>query len=206
MMITHPRTRAIPAAIILVLAGCGDGGGDDDAPAPLSGQAAALTERLDREAPFNTGFTGQPGQMPTSGSATFTGFASLDVQGARPVELTGRATLTADFGNATIIGAATGFEDERNGNLARYGGTISFVNGSIGKSAAVPGSVPNDIRFRYEGTLSAPGTEVVVGGDATGKFRGTPIKGLVAASPAGAVAEVDGVTTPTDFSLVAERD
>jgi hypothetical protein len=29
---------------------------------------------------------------------------------------------------------------------------------------------------------------------------------LVTAAPAGAVAEVNGMPTPTDFSLVAERD
>jgi hypothetical protein len=200
------RRPASAAGLCLALAGCGGGGGDDDRPATLSEQAVSMAKRLDRDAPFNTGFTGQPGQMPTSGSATFTGFAGVAVQGTRPVMLTGRATLTADFGASTISGRATGFEGERNGSLTRYAGTINFVNGSIGQSPAVAGSVPNDIRFRYEGTLSAPGTEVVVGADATGKFRGTPIKGLVADSSAGAVAEVNGVTTPADFSLVAEVD
>jgi hypothetical protein len=194
------------AGVCLLLAACGGGGGDDDPPPTLSRQADAMVERLDRDAPFNTGFTGQPGEMPTSGSATFSGFAGLDVKGAEPVLLTGRATLTADFGAATISGAATGFEGERGGALTRYAGTVRFVNGTIGTSPSVPGSVPNDIRFRYEGALVAPGTDIVVGSDATGKFRGTPIKGLVAASAPAAVAEVNGVTTQAPFALVAERD
>jgi hypothetical protein len=204
--VTNLRGPILGASLCFALAGCGGGGGDADRPAPLSELAETMVERLDRDAPFNTGFTGQPGQMPATGSATFSGFAGFDVQGARPVMLTGRATLTADFGNSTITGAATGFEGERNGDLTRYAGTIRFVNGTIGTSPAVPGSVPNDIRFRYEGTLAAPGTEVVVGSDATGKFRGTPIRGLLAASSEGAVAEVNGVTTPAPFAVVAERD
>lgn len=167
-----------------------------------------MTERLDRTAPFNTGFTGQPGQMPTAGSASFRGFAGFEVGGASPVELTGRATLTADFAALTITGSATGFEGTGAGGRTPYAGTVSFVDGSIGRSATVPGSVPNDIRFRYEGQLDATGSQIVVGSDATGKFRGTPIRGLVAtsATPADATALVNGVATPAPFALVAEKD
>jgi hypothetical protein len=208
------KTRSIRdmgaiAVIGLALAGCGGGGGssdDVDRTGPLALQAQAMVDRLERLAPSNTGFTGQPGEMPTTGSANFSGFAGLAVGGANPVDLTGRATLTADFSNLTITGSANRFEGATGGNLVPYAGTINFVNGEIGRSTAVPLSVPNDIRFRYEGQLDARGSRIEVGADATGKFRGTPIRGLVAESDSAATARVNGVVTPAPFSLVAEID
>ncbi len=203
------RTLGLRRGAMIVLAGLvvsACGGGSDSASAPaapsLSQEAEEMQERLDRLARFNTGFTGQPGQMPTTGTAAFNGFAGIDVAGATPMELTGRATLTVDFAALTLAGSATGFEGAAAGRRTPYAGTIEFTGGTIGRSAAVPGSVPNDIRFRYEGQLSAPGTTVVVGADATGKFRGTPIRGMVAASTGGAT--VNGVATPAPFALVAE--
>lgn len=210
------RHGAWIAIVGLSLSACGGGGsGDDDPPDTNTGggvtislaqEAETMLDRLDALAPFNTGFTGQPGEMPTSGSAEFAGFAGFDLGGVDLISLTGRATLTADFANRTITGSATDFEAEGNGAVTPYAGTINFVNGSIGRLASVPGSVPNDIRFRYEGRLDAPGSEIVAGADATGKFRGTPIRGLVAASetPATATVLVNGVATPAPFALVAE--
>ena len=205
------RSACIIAILGLALSGCGGGGGGSDDTAvdlggPLGPQAEAMVDRLNRVAPFNTGWTGQPGQMPTSGTATFSGFASLDVGGASPVDLTGRATLTADFSNLTITGSADRVEGATGGHRVPYAGTINFVNGEIGRSTALPGSVPNDIRFRYEGRLVASGSRIEAGADATGKFRGTPIRGLVAESGSAATVRVNGVDTPAPFSLVAERD
>jgi len=208
------KTRSIRdigaiAVVGLALAGCGGGGGssdDVDGSGPLALQAQAMVDRLERTAQFNTGFTGQPGEMPTSGSANFSGFAGLAVGGANPVDLTGRATLTANFANLTITGSATGFEGAGSGRIAPYAGTIDFVNGEIGRSDAVAGSVPNDIRFRYEGRLDAIGSRIEVGSNATGKFRGTPIRGLEAASEEDATALVNGAATRAPFFLVAEID
>lgn len=196
----------------LALAGCGGGGGGGDSSsevetgAPLGPQAEAMVDRLNRIAPFNTGWTGQPGAMPTTGTATFSGFAGFKVGGPEPVDLTGRATLTADFASLTITGSARDFEAAGAGRPVPYAGTINFVNGEIGRSTAVPGSVPNDIRFRYEGRLDTIGSRIEVGSDATGKFRGTPIRGLVADSAEDATARVNGAVVPAPFSLVATRD
>jgi hypothetical protein len=202
------QVRVALTLSILAVAGCGDGG-SDTAPPPvgtLAEQAETMLARLDRNALFNTGFTGQPGEMPVTGTAEFQGFAGLAVGAAGPGDLTGRARLTVDFGAKTLTGSATGFEAENAGSPVAYNGTLAFLNGTIGQLPSVPGSVPNDIRFRYEGTLTGPGTEVVVASDATGKFRGTPIKGMLAASAstAAAVARVDGVEVPAPFALVAE--
>lgn len=199
--------RGACALSILALAACGNGGSDAAAPVgTLAEQAETMLARLDRNALFNTGFTGQPGEMPVTGTAAFEGFAGLAIGAAGPGDLTGRARLSVDFAAKTLTGSASAFEAENGGTPIPYSGTVTFADGAIGQSPSVPGSVPNDIRFRYEGTLTAPGTEVVVGSDATGKFRGTPIKGMRAASAstAAAVARVNGVEVPAPFALVAE--
>lgn len=162
-----------------------------------------MRERLDATAPFNTGFTGQPGEMPITGTAEFRGFAGLAVATAAPLTLTGRATLNADFGARTLTGSATGFQGVQGGTTTDYAGTINFVDGTIGRHGSVAASVPNDLRFDYEGQLSNNGTTLAVDDQAAGKFRGTPIRGLlVEAAPT--TASVNGASTPAAFGLIAE--
>ena len=202
-----------------VLAACGGGSGSvatgEQTDAERLEAAALLGNRIGGL--FNTGFTGQPGEMPATGSATFTGFAVAAFDSAPPPDLLatvgtasvgllllGDATLQADFGAGTITGEARNFFGREAGAFADYEGTIVLRDGEIGVSPTVSGSVPNDIRFRYGGSLVGQGNDVTLAGDATGKFKGTPIRGLVASDLS--ANQLNGVTTPSFFGVVAEVD
>ena len=201
------------------LAACGDGSGSTATGTQTYAErleaAALLGDRIGGL--FNTGFTGQPGEMPATGSATFTGFAVAAFDSAPPPDLLGTvgtaevglllvgdATLQADFGAGTITGEAGNFFGREAGAFGDYEGTIVLRDGAIGKDPAVPGSVPNDIRFRYGGSLVGQGNDVTLAGDATGKFKGTPIRGLVASDLSDN--QLNGVATPSFFGVVAEVD
>jgi hypothetical protein len=81
--ISHPLAFGLRASLRSSASPCrvaaAGGGGSDDVGlhGPLAPQAEAMVDRLNRVAPFNTGWTGQPGQMPTTGTATFSGFRAL---------------------------------------------------------------------------------------------------------------------------------
>ena len=206
----------------LALAGCGGGSGSDDPVDPTYEERIDAAVLLADEVGslFNTGFTGQPGEMPATGSATFSGVAvamfddaaapdlaeSLDPDAGYRLLLVGTATLSADFARGTLTGQATDFFGEENGD-GRYGdyaGTVAFRNGQIGVTDPKGTSAPNDIRFRYEGRLTGQGNDVALSGDAEGKFKGTPIRGLVAAGQDDNV--MNGAQTPSFFGVVAEKD
>jgi hypothetical protein len=214
------RRGAMIALVGLALSGCGGGSDDDeDPPLPntgggttvvpdLTAQFEAMETRLSPPNVFNTAFLPGVNAIPTSGSATFTGFANVEVtQTGAPLVLTGPATVAIDFGTGNLTGSATGFSGVEGTSIAAYSGTVNFVNGRIGVDQSAPTTqVPNDVRLGYTGVLTGDGNTVGLAGTASGKLKGSPIRGLVAESPLGETVTLNGALAPAAFTLVAERD
>jgi hypothetical protein len=203
-----PSGRSVVAAALLAaLAACGDGDSDNDPP-PLGGgdvreDFTAMQGRLDQL--FNTSFTPPDNAIPASGTAEFRGFMKVDVAGTDPIDLTGTARITADFGAGTLVGSAQDFEGLQANRVSDYAGTITFVDGRVGRSP-VPqaGEQPNDVRLGYEGSLTGAGNLVTLDGAAFGKLKGAPIQGLVAASPPGETVTVGATQVGATVTIVAE--
>lgn len=204
------RKRAVMglgAALALVgLTAC-DGG---DAPDLSWGNVnsgtgfADMQSRLEAlpESPFAPGSN----VIPVTGTAVYEGFMDVNVTGASsPFQLTGTARLTADFGTRTLSGEATDFELRRGNLLSSTSGTITFVDGEIGPVIATATQSPNDVKLGYTGTVSGGGDVVVVNGEATGKFRGAPIQGLLAESADGATVELNGTNVAAKVTIAAEE-
>lgn len=200
MRIGHLTISAVLAATLL--AGCSDSNdsGTSGALSPEDRVAAfaAMSDRLgDR---FNTGWTGQPGEMPSDGTATFTGYAGIAVDAPGGVlGLLGIAELEADFAALSITGSADDFYGDQDGTLDPYEGSLAFINGAIGSG------VPNDIDFDYVGVLTGEGNTIILDGSVFGKFKGTPIVGLVAASDLDTVL-LNGTSEDALVAIVAEID
>jgi hypothetical protein len=215
------RRGAMIVLVAVSLSGCGGGGGSDDEDPPLpnigggttvvpdlTAQFEAMEARLSPPNVFNTAFLPPDNAIPTSGTATFTGFANVAVTLAgAPLVLTGPATVSIDFGTRNLTGSATGFSGVEGTSVAAYSGTVDFLNGRIGVDQSAPTTQrPNDIRLGYGGVLSGDGNTVGLAGQAEGKLKGSPIRGLVANSAPGETAAVNGALAPAAFTLVAERD
>jgi hypothetical protein len=120
--------RAAAVAALALLAACGGGSSYED-------RLTSTTALFDELQPlFNTGFTGQPGEMPSTGTARFSGSAiALIDDGATPGDITdlagdyalvvlGNATLTADFGAGRITGQAGQFFGRQGAAVGAYEG------------------------------------------------------------------------------------
>ena len=197
-------------AVTLVTGVAACGGGDGDVTPPPIGDGdiredfTAMQERLDTL--FNTAFLPPDNAIPTSGTAEFRGFMKVDVTGASvPIDLTGTARITADFGASTLTGSATDFEGLEGNVVSAYSGTIDFVDGRIGRSAVpLAGEQPNDVRLGYQGSLDGDDKLVTLDGEAFGKLKGSPIQGLVAASAPGETVTIGGVETEANVTIIAE--
>jgi hypothetical protein len=205
----RPSLRIVIAATLMTgLAACGGGNADSEPPQFGDGDIredfTAMQERLDGL--FNTAFLPPDNAIPTSGTAEFRGFMKVDIAGATvPIDLTGTAVLTADFGASTLTGSATDFEGLEGAVVSAYSGTVDFVDGRIGRSAVpLAGEQPNDVRLGYQGSLDGAGKLVTLDGEALGKLKGSPIQGLVASSAPGETVNVDGVDTEANVTIIAE--
>jgi hypothetical protein len=159
---------------------------------------AAMGDRLDDR--FNTGWTGQPGEMPSTGTASFSGYAGIAVDAPGGLlGLLGVAELEADFAAQTISGSADDFYGDGGGTLDPYEGSLAFVDGTIGAG------VPNDLDFDYVGVLTGESNTIILDGSVFGKFKGTPIVGLVAASDIDSVL-LNGASADALVAIVAEID
>jgi hypothetical protein len=204
-----PSGRSVVAAALLAaLAACGDGDSDSDPPVLGGGgdireDFTAMQDRLDQL--FNTSFTPPDNAIPTSGTAEFRGFMKVDVAGTDPIDLTGTARITADFGAGTLVGSAQDFEGLEGNRVSDYAGTVTFVDGRVGRSP-VPqaGEQPNDVRLGYQGSLNGAGNLVTLDGAAFGKLKGSPIQGLVAASAPGETVTVGATQVGATVTIVAE--
>jgi len=219
----------ISIALVATLAACGggsDGNGagggtlsDGDktlAPKPpilLTGSAfdrfasystafdAYETEKL---AQFHTAFIDGV-SFPTTGTADFEGLwkNTLDAAGT-PTVLIGVADMDADFAAKTFSGEATDFVGQIDGGAtAAYAGTVTLLNGEIGKDG--PTTAQNDLRFNYAGTLTGNSQVVELSGsnNLNGKFLQTPITGIEATGSG--TATINGGSVTDDMAVYADR-
>lgn len=147
------KQTAGAALLALTLAGCTAPGGD-------SSFAEGYEDVYEMMA------TGAA-QMPTTGTANYTGKAGLDVMDEDIGDLTGDFSMTADFSSGTASGQIANLS----GETGRYDGTVAL------RSAAIEN---NTFTTELSGEISRYSTEkeypvgVVFGGDsrAYGEFRG----------------------------------
>ncbi|MDE3079837.1 MAG: hypothetical protein KGI94_07385 [Paracoccaceae bacterium] len=237
--IGHQKISAL--LLMALLAGCGGGGGavggtasNTAAPTaasdPVSYTNAVLGPGYQTDLdtlvgdPFD-GTTGTPNSafkaIPTSGTATYAGFALIGINrantlpGAPRLTIEGTSTLAADFGAGSITGSATNFVGEPTGDqntttgkfpaLAAptyFPGTISMT-GCIGTQNGCSATRPNQVAVTYTGQLSNGTYAVSTSGSTTGDFKGTPIKGI-AITDGGATYIVNGTAEPGVLAVLAK--
>lgn len=188
-------------AVIVILSGCGGGGGDS----PGSGIDPRLA-RLDIYDAQRIRVLGDPGagvmgmapttsDLPVDGNVQFAGFATLRVEGAQALVLFGDARLDVDFGANRVGGAMTGFF-----------GTVpgAGVQDFAGEVAVTDGPVARDLRLSYTGALSGAGQQLALSGTLTGGFLGDPVAALSAGDLDPVIVQ-NAVTRTGTLVVVAER-
>lgn len=196
-----------------VLAGCGGGSGgggsvgnepppEEASPVELFDfYQAAFTARYDRlDDLYNTAWV-EPFEegMPITGKAEFEGYIDvvLDTPKAQ-TELLGDARLSADFDAGTLEGSATDFAGrDANGDYDFYTGTMTLADGKIGAQK------PNDFDIGYKASLTGNGDTVVLLGSMEGKFKGDPVRGILA-EDTDPTATVDGTSVTGSVTMAVE--
>lgn len=154
------------AATVSLLAGCGGGGGDDAPTAPTYAEMdAAATTAATGIINLDTGdmIADERKNLPTTGSATYTGYVGGDVDGST---LIGELSLTANFtGTGTVSGSATNFQHEVDG---AYTGSLTMP------STGINPNLDGDQEFAgtLTGTLANGGTDYDTDITLTGYFAG----------------------------------
>jgi len=154
------------AATVSLLAGCGGGGGDDAPTAPTYAEMdAAATTAATGIIDLDTGdmIATERQVLPTTGSATYTGYVGGDVDGST---LIGELSLTANFtGGGTVSGSATNFQHEVDG---AYTGSLTMP------STGIDPNLDGDQEFAgtLTGTLANGGTDYATDITLTGYFAG----------------------------------
>lgn len=200
-MLTVRLVRTKWAAVLclgaVALAGCEDGVVDrvDD----YNARAVAYNDlRADVLAMPLSG-----ADMPTTGSATYNGFATLLIDTPTDSALAGDARIAANFGTRTLSGDMTNFIGSVDGSpYTAFNGSLAIRNGQIGVSTA--SSFNGDLT----GTLSSSQDVVRVDGDVSGNFRsdGTiNAAALSASSTTDTDIFVNGVSQDGRLGIVAER-
>ena len=193
------------AACSLFLAGC-TGGSDaptkDSVPASyedLFDESFALGAEMEARllARSNTAFP----DMPSSGDATFEGYALLRMATA-PAQtvLNGKSQVVVNFGTGDVSGKLYKFVgSDATGTFDAYSGKIKVTGGSIGAI------VPNDLSMTYDGTLNGNGDELKMIGMAEGKFKASPIRGFIVDDPA-RVMSVNGTNVVGSLYVIGEKE
>jgi hypothetical protein len=191
-------------AICVILSGCGGGGGGDG-DSPGSGIDPRLA-RLDIYAAQRVRVLGDPGAgvmgvapttgaLPVDGSAQFSGFATLRVEGAQDLVLIGDARLDLDFSTSRASGRMDGFFGTVPGRgVQDFGGDITISDAPVAR----------DLQLSYAGALSGAGQVLAVSGTMAGVFLGDPVRAL-SASDLDPSLSLNGVTRTGTLVLVAEQ-
>ncbi|MCU0856043.1 MAG: transferrin-binding protein-like solute binding protein [Rhodobacteraceae bacterium] len=154
------RSRLLRALVMggatLTLAGCMGTGSTN----PLVSEIESLPRTID---------------MPTSGSAVFTGPAYMDILDVDLGDMDGRATITADFDTGRVSGEFTDFVNE---NGRRFDGGATFADAAIvdGRfSAALEGELSrfDSAKNNRVGAYFVPESQV------EGEFRGSDAEGVI---------------------------
>lgn len=166
----------------------------------------------------NTSYVG----MPTSGTATYNGYALLyantrgTVAGVAKLGIVGTAQLNANFGTSSMTGTLTNFVgSEVTANSTggydfsktptAYNGSLTMTDGCIGNAAGCPGVTrPNQFTGTFKGALTGQGHTVATDATILGDFRGTPIKGVYATGTSGPI-QVDATAVNGDLTIMGEK-
>lgn len=233
--------RRVTAVVALgLLAGCGGGdGGAGTASNPVGPTAAGDPVAFNNSVinpgyqadldslvgdPFD-GTTGTPNSafkaIPTSGTATYTGYALLGINransqpGAPRLTIEGTSTLAADFGAGSITGSATNFvggptgdQNTTTGKFPELSPPTYFpgsltLTGCIGTQNGCSATRPNQVAVTYTGQVSNGTYAVSTSGSTTGDFKGTPIKGIVITDGASTYI-VNGTAEPGVLAVLAK--
>jgi hypothetical protein len=185
--------HAVAVVAVLALTACGGGSLSKE---EKVAEFAAMTDRLG--ARFNTAFL-EPGAIPSSGQAVFEGYAGIVVETApEELSLLGDARVVIDFGRDRVSGEINRVFGDQDGRLRNYDGSVSLINGVMGATR------PNDFSFDYTGALTGQGNTILFDGSGDGVLKGTPIRGILAASDPGDTARVNGVETGVTLAISAE--
>jgi hypothetical protein len=183
----------------LVLAGCSSTSTDTP---NYADQSAAYNAMLDdiQAMPVSTAAT-----MPTTGSATYDGYALVVADTPGQTAVVGEADISANFTNGTLSGNLTDFVGVVNGAAEEtLDGSIALSNGVIGATTAA------SLTANMTGTLigdTSLNTVTVIGG-IQGEFHddgGLNAKGLAALETPGTSIIVNGVGRDGDVGIVALR-
>lgn len=141
--------------------------------------------------------------MPTVGSATYDGYATVLVDTAIDSALVGDALITADFGKSELNGNLTNFVGTVDGSAySDFNGSIAIKDGEIGVASA--SALTGDIK----GSLSNGEDLVSINGGVEGNFRSdgaVNAAGLTARDTTGTDFIVNGRERDGDLGIVAIR-
>jgi hypothetical protein len=210
--------RIVTLPCLMLLTACGGAGIPmTQAQVGLDAQIAAgdrLVSRLDGVAAT------QFSAMPTSGSATFTGVASLFIDpvfetDADDIVVLGDLTTTANFSSGVMRGrvdnvhgatgfTASGYREIPVDCVLQIGGRESVIGNDIDDNRT---NRPNDFYADYQGDITLPDGTYAVEGTLDGKFLGTrtsdgvfPIRGLLGGGEGVASRGVEGTAGFTEYS------
>lgn len=195
----HTKTFAAGVLALFALAAC-DSAGNIGAQADFNESAAGYNSLRSsvNAMPPHTG-----ADMPTSGAATYNGFATVMAATRTPTTLVGDASINANFTRGTLDGNLTNFVGTADGAaMAPYSGSIGLRNGQIGTVA------PNSFTADAVGTLRSTTDVVSVDGSVLGGFRRdgqVNAAALSAAEEAGTRFVVNGRAYDGDIGIVAVR-
>lgn len=212
-------TSRVPKLVLaglvpLALAGCGGGGGGGSS----ADVATIYSDNVSAYNVMSSAVTGtNPGMQPTpdayiqtaSGSATFSGYASL-LAGppSSRIALVSPASITADFDTSKISGSANNFIGQTGNVTANtyltsptsYTGQL-LLDGCIGASCS---SNTNDLTATVTGTLSGDGNTIVVNQAVSGKFYG-PNATAVDLNSGSTTNTVNGTAVTSSLDFVGTR-
>lgn len=177
---SHKLAYLALAGAVAALAGCSSNGTyaglDDDFAAAAAGLIDTETGALLADARV---------ALPSSGTATYSGFVSGEVDGAGMI---GELDLEVTFqpgSNGTVTGAADRFVHETDG---AYAGTLTLNNGNIVPNAGAGGA--DLLAGNLEGTLSNGGVDHATNIGLDGSFLGgggSDVPGAIAGGAVGTV-------------------
>lgn len=195
----------IPAALglcTLVLAGCESGTPIVDDTAERNAYNAAAEAYNDMRADLQA-LPLSGADMPTVGSATYDGHATVLIDTPTDSALVGDARIVADFSDGDLWGNMSNFVGTVDGSpYSDFAGSIALGNGQIGVSTA------SSLSADMQGTLNNGSDIVTIDGGVIGNFRSDGAinaAGLTASDTAGTDYIVNGVIHDGDTGIVAER-
>ena len=159
------RQLVLFGGLAVALAACSEAGIDGDPPAPGDPYTQIFDESRTLFPDVANAPSTEPGAMPDSGTARYSGVAGLSsapIQSSyEDAELLGRIEVQAEFARATISGRMHSFHDN---NDTAFGGEATLSAGRI---------VGTNFESDFAGTLTNPEGSVNVEGTLSGEFAGT---------------------------------